>query len=103
MADEILKLFPNEKRETYYIPSKLKRNSLDGRSERARGRLVDKFHNNLQLYRRMCGYKKDSEKSDGNSTNNATAEISNKRKNFVGHRTPITFREIVNIFIFSNR
>lgn len=55
LADEIVAEFPNERRETYYIPPVLKRYSKVKKSEHARGRLVDKFHNKLQQFRRMTG------------------------------------------------
>lgn len=66
LTDEILKFlilifhrleiltFLSEHWETYFVPPKLKRHSIDGKSERPRGRLVDKFHNNLQLIQRAA-------------------------------------------------
>lgn len=67
LANEIITIFPKERRETYYIPPVPKKYLNTEISEYARGRLVDKFHNKLQCYRRMTGYKK---KSNDNSTEN---------------------------------
>lgn len=56
ITDEILEIFPNEKRETYFIAPIYKRESISNVSKRARGRLPDMFHNKLRLFRRMSGY-----------------------------------------------
>lgn len=55
MSDEIVSVFPKEQKETYFISPISKHNSNDNKSKHARGRLVTKFHTNLQRYREMTG------------------------------------------------
>lgn len=51
IVDKIIELFPKEKKEVYYVPPIRKRNSIDGRSGIAKGKLIDKYRNTLTFLR----------------------------------------------------
>lgn len=52
LAREITKIFPNERKEVYYIPAIRKRHSRDNKCGFARGKLLDKYKNKLTFLRR---------------------------------------------------
>lgn len=56
IANEIVDIFPNENKKDYYQPPTLKRVSKLGKSEHARGRLINKFNNKLRLFRTLSEY-----------------------------------------------
>lgn len=51
ISDDIIKVFPKEVKETYYILPIRKCNSKDNRSSVARGKLVDKYKNKITFLR----------------------------------------------------
>lgn len=55
LAGNIVKLFSNEKKSTYFIPPIKKSNSSRQKSERARGKLVEKYRNKLHLLKLLSG------------------------------------------------
>lgn len=56
LSKEIEKLFPTETRSTYYIPPIAKKYSKTNKSITSRGKLVDKYRNKIQDYKKLTGY-----------------------------------------------
>lgn len=53
LAEKICTLFSNEKKSTYYVPPIRKCQSKSNKSERARGKLVEKYRNKLHLLKSL--------------------------------------------------
>lgn len=51
IADQIVELFPKEKKAVYYVPPIKKRNSIDNKSELSKGKLVDRYRNTITFLR----------------------------------------------------
>ncbi|XP_034951260.1 uncharacterized protein [Chelonus insularis] len=94
ITDEILQIFPNEQRDTYYISPKRKRDTENNIHTKRRGRLGDKFANKLQRYRSMSGWS--SKRKQSNAVKKIPVEISDEIKQllyWIEHNN--TFPEII--------
>lgn len=55
VSQKITELMPNEKISTYFVEPIRKKDSKENKSERARGKLVEKYRNRLHLLRTIQG------------------------------------------------
>lgn len=58
ISHEIVKLFPHESKEIYFIPPIRKRYSKEGKAGISRGKLVDRFRNDIKFINSINKYQK---------------------------------------------
>ncbi|CAG9764339.1 unnamed protein product [Ceutorhynchus assimilis] len=82
LAENLAKLFPTEKKSTYFIPPIKKKDSRRKKSERARGKLVEKYRNKRHLLKSLSTQTNGNSDDDDDAVNILkSSEVSQEAKN----------------------